>query len=316
MNRWLKLMLSLSVAGVVAACGGGDDDDDRSSSNIVELAQARDLNALVAAVEKAGLAERLSAPGAITVFAPTDEAFTTLATQLGFADANAMVEALTAEQLASILTYHVLPTEESAAELQTDDMQTTLYEFDGVATELNVDADGSNIDVFDEAQTSANVVDADVLASNGTIHIIDKVLIPPGVLNVVQMAQVNPDLTALVGAVVATDLQGTLSGTGPFTVFAPVNAAFEAIAATVATLTTEQLTTVLTYHVLAGEVLAADIPFDTAIETVSGQTIEINPTDPPTITDTTTAPATITATDVRASNGVIHVIDKVLLPAL
>jgi uncharacterized surface protein with fasciclin (FAS1) repeats len=214
----------------------------------------------------------------------------------------------------------VLPTEESSADLLTDDLQTTLYQFEGVATELkvdeNIDAGGSNIDIFDEAETQANVIDANVLASNGTIHVIDKVLIPPGVLNVVQMAQVNPAFTSLVGAVVAADLQGTLSGTGPFTVFAPVNDAFAAIAATVATLTTEQLTTVLTYHVVAGQVLAADIPFGEPIDTVAGQTIVINELDPPTITDTTTAPATIVATDVRASNGVIHVIDKVLIPDL
>ena len=130
------------------------------------------------------------------------------------------------------------------------------------------------------------------------------------------MAWVNPAFTTLVGAVVSANLAGTLSGAGPFTVFAPTNDAFAAIASTVASLTTAQLTTVLTYHVLPIQVLAADIPFGTPVATVQGQTITINAGTPPTITDSTETPAPIVATDVRASNGVIHVISKVLIPAL
>jgi transforming growth factor-beta-induced protein len=156
-----------------------------------------------------------------------------------------------------------------------------------------------------------------VAASNGVIHVIDKVLVPPGVLNVVQMAQLNPAFSTLVGAVVSANLQGALADpAATLTVFAPTNDAFAAIASTVAGLNTTQLTTVLTYHVLGSQVLAAGIPFGTPIETLSGQDITINAGTPPTITDTTATPASIVATDVRASNGVIHVIGKVLIPAL
>ena len=137
----------------------------------------------------------------------------------------------------------------------------------------------------------------------------------PRTMNVVQMAQLNPAFSTLVGAVVQADLAATLSGTGPFTVFAPTNDAFAAIADTVAGLTTEQLTTVLTYHVVGGQVLSTQIPFGAPVTTVSGQAITINQT-PLSITDTTADPAPIVATDVRASNGVIHVISKVLIPAL
>ena len=157
---------------------------------------------------------------------------------------------------------------------------------------------------------------ANVAASNGIVHVVDKVLVPPGVLNIVQMAQANPLFTTLVGAVVSANLQATLSGAGPFTVFAPTNDAFAAIASTVAGLTTDQLTKVLTYHVLPIQVLAADIPFGTPVTTVEGEAITINTGTPPTISDTTASPAGIVATDVRASNGVIHVINKVLIPTL
>jgi transforming growth factor-beta-induced protein len=315
MNRFFKMMLALSTASVMAACGGGGGSSD--PENIAVVAQAQGFNALLAAVNKAGVADALTNENAsLTVFAPTDAAFTQLAGRLGFASAAAMVDALPASVLANILTYHLLPDEKTAAELVAGGAtQSTLYSFGGSPAALALNT-SSGVVITDAALTTARVTAADVPASNGVIHAIDKVLVPPGVLNIVQMAQANPLFDTLVGAVVAADLQGTLSGAGPFTVFAPTNDAFAAIASTVATLTTPQLTTVLTYHVLGSQVLAADIPFGTPVATVAGQTITINAGTPPTITDKTATPAPIVATDVRASNGVIHVVGKVLLPTL
>ena len=283
----------------------------------MEVAQANGFTALTAAATKAGLVSALTdSKASLTVFAPTDAAFGALAKQLGFADATALVTALPASALASILTYHVLPTKKTAADLTAGGAtQATLYSFGGAPTTLKLATTGG-VSITDAALTSAKVVTADVAASNGVIHAIDKVLIPPGVLNVVQMAQVNPLFTTLVGAVVSANLQGTLSGAGPFTVFAPTNDAFAAIQATVASLTTAQLSKVLTYHVLPSQVLAANIPFGTPVATVEGEKITINAGTPPTITDTTATKASIVATDVRASNGVIHVIGKVLIPTL
>jgi transforming growth factor-beta-induced protein len=172
------------------------------------------------------------------------------------------------------------------------------------------------VTIPDSAQTQAKVITTDVAASNGVIHAIDKVLVPPGVLKIVQMAQVNPLFTTLVSSVVKANLQSTLSGAGPFTVFAPTNDAFAAIQSTVAGLTTAQLIKVLTYHVLPAQVLAANIPFGTPVATVEGETLTINSGTPPTITDKTSTNASIVITDVRASNGVIHVINKVLIPTL
>ncbi len=315
MKRWFKYLAALGLVASLAACGGSDDD--HPPGNIVQVAQSSNLTALGAAVTKAGLATALTDPGAsLTVFAPTDAAFGALATQLGFASATAMVEALPAEALASILTYHVLPTRKTAADLVAGGTtQPTLYTFEGTSAPLTLSTTGG-VKITDAVLASANVTTADVPASNGVVHVIDKVLVPPGVLNIVQMAQANPIFSTLVGAVVATNLQGTLSGAGPFTVFAPTNDAFAAIQATVAGLSTAQLTQVLTYHVLPARVLAANIPFGTPVATVEGQTITINAGTPPTITDTTATPAPIVATDVRARNGVIHVIGKVLIPAL
>jgi len=314
---FLKFVAVAAVSAVVSACGGSDNDDP---GNIAQVANENGFSSLLAAATKAGLADELSANGAnLTVFAPTNAAFNTLATRLGFADGPAMVTALPAPALASILSYHVLPAKRSAADLAAGGAtQATIYSFGGGPASLRLSTT-NGVRITDAVLTEATVTSADVAASNGVIHVVDKVLVPPGVLNVVQMAQANPDaFSSLVGAVVSAGLATTLSGPGPFTVFAPTNAAF---AAAPTGLTTQQLATVLTYHVLDlnPAVLSSAIPFGTPVTTVAQQDITINAGTAPviaTITDTTSTPATITAVDVRASNGVIHVIDKVLIPSL
>lgn len=331
-----KYVLPLLSVVVISACGGSDNDNPESAApagatpaasgtptvpasmslTIDKVAETSGFNALLAAATKAELGAALADANArLTVFAPTDAAFNQLATSLGFANATAMVEALPAAALKSILTYHVLPGTKPASELQAapQSAQATLYAFDGQPAALALDSSQSSVAITDAALTTANVITPDVAASNGVIHAIDKVLVPPGVLNIVQMAQVNSQLSSLVSAVVAADLQGTLSGPGPFTVFAPTNDAFSAAPAG---LTPQQLTTVLTYHALGMQVLASQIPFGAPIDTLASQAIAINAGTPPTISDTSATPARIIATDVRASNGVIHVIDKVLIPAL
>jgi transforming growth factor-beta-induced protein len=304
------------MTGLLAACGGGDDDPAPPPPTIAGLAQQQNLTALLAAANKAGLSATLANTSVgLTVFAPTNAAFDTLATQLGFADANALVAALSPAALADILNYHVLPTRQTAAQLSSGAAtRATAYTFDGSPATLTVSTTGGVL-LTDAALTQATVTTANVAASNGVVHVVNKVLVPPGVLNVVQMAQVNPLFSTLVDAVVDANLATTLSGVGPFTVFAPTNQAFDDIASTVASLTPTQLSTVLTYHVLPAQVLAAQIPFGTPVATVSGQSITIQ-NSPLRIVDTTATPAPIAATDVRASNGVIHVISKVLIPTL
>jgi len=317
-RNFLKMGLAvLALSTTLAGCGGDDDDDMPpmpAQKNLAEVASEQGFTALQAAVTKAGIAGTLTDPNAqLTVFAPTNQAFNDLAVRLGFADANAMVTALPASALQSILTYHVVSGRKLAADLSTGGAtQATAYSFAGAPARLNFDF-SSGVKITDAALTTATVSTANVAASNGVIHVVDKVLVPPGVLNVVQMAQANPQFSSLVSAVVAANLQGTLSGAGPFTVFAPTNAAF---AAAPQGLTPAQLRTVLTYHVVSGQVLSTQIPFGSPVATVAGQNIVINAGTPPTIRDTTATAARITAVDVRASNGVIHVVDKVLIPAL
>jgi transforming growth factor-beta-induced protein len=329
MTRWIRAAIAALGVSFLAACGGDDDPASptpstpppaQSPGTIAEVATRNGLTALVAAADKAGLVPTLSSSAAeLTVLAPTDVAFTNLARSLGFASATAMVQALPADALASILQYHVIAGRASAAQvIAGGTTQPTLYTFDGSPARLGVDTT-RGVAFTDAVLTQAKVVAADVAASNGVVHLIDKVLVPPGVLNIVQMAQANPAFSTLVGAVVARDLVPTLSGTGPFTVFAPTDDAFAAIQSTVAALTSDQLTTVLTYHVLAGEVLSTGIPFGSPVTTVAApRTITITAGPAPaiaSIADSTASPAGIIAVDIRASNGVIHVIDKVLIPS-
>ncbi len=311
----LRGFTALAIVTGVTACGGSDDDAVHGPETILKEAQKKGFTALAAAADKAGLSGTLSNTSAqLTVFAPTDQAFNDLASKLGLANGTALVNALTAQQLQSILTYHVLASKKTAADLIAGGAtQATQYSYNNANTTIKLNT-SSGVKITDAILTDATVTSPDVPASNGVIHVVDKVLVPPGVLNIVQTAQANPIFSSLVGAVVATNLQGTLSGAGPFTVFAPTNTAF---AAAPTGLTTAQLTTVLTYHVLSGQVLSTGISFGTRVNTVaSGKTITINNTNPPSIMDSTTSAAKIVAVDVRASNGVIHVIDKVLIPTL
>ena len=322
MPIWLKRLAALLFVSMVAACGGSDDDDAPPPGTLATEATTRGFTALVAAADKAGLVPALSnSTSNLTVFAPTDAAFTSLATTLGFADATAMVAALDGPTLAKILQYHVLPSRKTAADLVAGGAtQATLYEFEGAATTLALNTT-SGVKITDEVLTEATVVTANVPASNGVIHVVDKVLVPPGVLNVVQMAQLNPTFSVLVEAVVAANLATTLSGTGPFTVFAPTNDAFTA-ALTELGLTKGQLLAspslagILTYHVVAGNVRAADVvalPKPASVTTVQGTAFTVGADLG--ITDARARKASLAATDVIASNGVIHVIDKVILPA-
>ena len=318
MKNWLSKLVALTAtAALVSACGGSDDP---APGNLAEVAQQQGFTALVAAATKADLVPTLSSPTAsLTVLAPTDAAFTTLATRLGFSSATAMVTALDGPTLAKILSYHVLPTRKAAADLIAGPAtQPTAYTFGSSPATVALSTSGG-VKFGDAVRTQATVTTADVGASTGVIHVIDKVLIPPGVLNIVQMAQANPAFSTLVSAVASRGLVTGLSGAGPFTVFAPTNDAFAAIASTVAGLTGPQLSTVLTYHVLTSQVLSSGIPFGTPVATLAGQNITITAGPAPTIariTDTTTAPKSILAVDVRASNGVIHVLSGVLIPNL
>ncbi len=311
MIRWLKAAVAATTLSFLAACGGGDNEVD-----LVRTAQSDpQFSILVEAVVAADLARTLSGPGPLTVFAPTNAAFAALLSELGITK-----EALLANRalLTAVLTYHVVPARVLDSEVPVGKAISTaqggIFKVDSVPGALRI-TDGRN--------RNATITRTNIGASNGVIHAIDRVLLPAD-RNIVQTAQAlaagNPaQFTVLVEAVVAAGLANTLSGTGPFTVFAPTDAAFAALLSELGVTRAQLLanrtllTQVLTYHVLPGRVLRADIVPGTPVTTVQGQTFTVTPTLA--INDRRGRSANIVNTDVLTSNGVIHVIDRVILPA-
>ena len=312
---WLKRLAAVSAVAFVAACGGNDDDvaaPPAPLKNIVETAQANpDFSILVEAVVAADLATTLSAPGGtLTVFAPTNAAFAALLTELGVTKAQLLADK---PLLTAVLTYHVLPTRVFKTGVPLGAPITTVQ-----GGYFKIDEVGSALVITDGRNRTSNITATDIKANNGIIHAVDKVLLPAD-KNIVQTAQALPDFSILVEAVVAANLADTLSGVGPFTVFAPTNAAFASLLAelgvTKAQLLadTALLTKVLTYHVVPGLVLKAEVPVGAAITTVQGETFTVSAALA--ITDRRARVSNIVATDVLTGNGVIHVVDKVILPA-
>ena len=291
---------------LLQACGGGDDEPQR---NIVEVAQnTPDLSILVEAVVAAGLAPTLST-GKLTVFAPTNAAFAALLAELGVTK-----EALLADKalLTAVLTYHVLGSNVPLANVPVGKAISPL-----AGGFFKIESLGG-LKITDGRNRVGNVTAPDIQASNGVVHLVDRVLLPAN-KDIVATAQSLPDFSILVEAVVAAGLVETLQSAGPFTVFAPTNAAFAALLGELgvgkdALLADKALLTkVLTYHVVGSRVLKAEVPVGSAIATVQGQTFMVDASLK--ITDQKQRVTGIVTTDVFTSNGVIHVVDRVLLPA-
>ncbi len=338
-----RLAAGLAVGALaLAACGSDSNDADESATTeaaaeessessgeesaeagtIVDVAVgAGTFNTLVAAVTAAGLAETLSGEGPFTVFAPTDDAFAALPD--GLVDALLLPENEAA--LTAVLTYHVLGAEVPSSDVAPGDVETLQGE------SITVGVEDGTVTVND-----ATVTAVDVEASNGVIHVIDAVLVPPSIDatallvadameedameeedeagTIVDVAVGAGSFDTLVAAVTAAGLAETLSGEGPFTVFAPTDEAFAAlpdglVEALLLPENVDVLTAVLTYHVLGAEVPSSDVaPGD--VETLEGEDVTIGVEDG----TVTVNQATVIAVDVEASNGVIHVIDAVLVP--
>ena len=307
MNACFNRLFAVLAVSFLTACGGSDDSHP---INIVETAKADPkFSILVEAVTAADLGATLSGTGPFTLFAPTNDAFAALLTELGVTKAQLLGDKAL---LTTVLTYHVLPAKVAKSGVPLGKAIATVQ-----GSIFKIDAVGADLIVTDGRNRTAKITSADVAVSNGVIHVIDKVLLPAD-KNIVETAVATPDFSILVEAVTAANLGATLSGAGPLTVFAPTNAAFAALLAEL-NLTKAQLladtallTKVLTYHVVAGRVLKADVPVGTPIATVQGDTFSVDATLA--ITDQRGRKANIVATDVLASNGVIHVIDKVILP--
>ena len=256
-------------------------------------------DSLVAALVHADLVTALQGEGPFTVFAPTDDAFAAAGIDLTTFD--------TEEEnatLVDILTYHVYSGSVEAAQV-TDGM---------TATMLN--GDDATFTVTNESVMigDATVTMADVMASNGIIHVIDKVLMPPAdLVDIPTVAQGTGIHDSLVAAVIQAELLSTLQGEGPFTVFAPTDDAFTAAGVDLAALDNDEgkaaLTNILLYHVVSGAVPSSAVTDGLVAAAVNGDDLTFTVGDGVMVND-----ANVILADVMASNGIIHVIDKVLIP--
>jgi len=289
--------------------------EEGKALDIVDTAVgAKSFKTLVAAVKAAGLVETLKGKGPFTVFAPTDEAFE----KLPKGTVENLLKPENKKQLVGILTYHVVPGKLMASRVTELAAAETVQ-----GGRLPFEARDGKVKVGD-----ANVVKTDINASNGVIHVIDSVLMPhekdannsdmPAAQetgDIVAVAMKAGSFKTLVAAVKAAGLVETLQGKGPYTVFAPTDEAFEKLPeGTVEMLlkpeNKEQLVKILTYHVVPGKVMAADVVKLEEAKTAEGSAVSISTKDGAVMVDK----AKVLKTDIGASNGVIHVIDSVIMP--
>ncbi len=325
MKRFVPLTLMLIFAVVLAACGGTAatptaapepteapvvEATEEMAPSIAEIAAGDEsFSTLVAALSAAGLVDTLAGEGSFTVFAPTNDAFAALP--------EGTVDALLedpAGDLTQILLYHVVDGVAMAADVVGLDSVTTLQ---GEPVSIEV-VDGNVI-----LNGTVMVTATDIEASNGVIHVIDGVLLPGAeeameeemAPSIAEIAAGDENFSTLVAALSAAGLVDTLAGEGSFTVFAPTNDAFAALPeGTVDALLEDpsgDLTQILLYHVVDGVAMAEDVVTLDSVTTLNGETVTIEVVDGNVILN---GSVMVTATDIVASNGVIHVIDAVLLP--
>jgi uncharacterized surface protein with fasciclin (FAS1) repeats len=314
--KCLALLTFFAILGT--SCDNDDDDNSAPVDNTITgiASKTSNLSILVQALIKADLATTLQASGPYTVFAPTNAAFTSFLATTPYATINDVPKAV----LTEILLNHVISGSVKSSDLTTGYIKTLAKGSASATNTLSMYVNtGSSMVMLNGG---AMVTTADIMASNGVIHIVDEVI---GLPTIVTHATANPNFTSLVGALTGAgqpDFVSILSGTGPFTVFAPTNDAFTALNTElapggIAGVSATNLTKVLQYHVVSGNVLAASLTEGQVVTTLqTPQTFTIQLTGGAKIKDANNRISTIIATDVQCSNGVIHVLNKVLLPIL
>jgi transforming growth factor-beta-induced protein len=306
----LRRLVAATTVGVVALSGTATMAEAKSKPTIVELAVSNpDLSSLVAAVQKAGLVDTLSAKGRFTVFAPTNAAFAATLKQLGFAN----LEAVPVDALKGILLDHVVANSRFSSQgLRNHDYNNRRPEAIGG---LALNPDGARNDGR-LTINGVNVVAADNMASNGVVHVIDQVLLDPDPRpSIAEIAIGNPDLSSLVAAAKKAGLVDLLNGNGSqqFTVFAPTNAAFAALLSSLGLksldeVPAETVKAILLDHVLTTERSSDEVLAKRHFRAEGGLRLRINSTSPLQVNG-----INIVALDVKARNGVVHVIDQVLI---
>jgi uncharacterized surface protein with fasciclin (FAS1) repeats len=303
MNANIRRNVALLALPLAFALGACNDDDDpmamEEESNIVLTAEdAGVFNTLLAALDAANLTSALEGTGPFTVFAPTDDAFAAI-------DAEVLNDLIAnPDLLARVLTYHVVSGVFTSTDVAGLSSAPTLN-----GKDVSLSFDGTTVMV-----DGATVIGADVRASNGIIHVIDQVLLPEPIADILQTAKGAGIFNTLLAAVDAAGLTATLRGDGPFTVFAPTDDAFAAIdpdALNALLADPPALAAILAYHVVPGAFTAAEVLASSTLATVNGAdaVISLDSDGNPRIDD-----AIIIATDIGARNGIVHVIDRVIFP--
>lgn len=301
MKKLLSLILVLSIISFVPSFA--------ADQSIVEIAVGNsDFSILVSALQKADLVDALSGEGPFTVFAPTNDAFVKLLGELGIT----AEQLLNHPQLSEVLLYHVVSGKVMSTDLSNGMKAGTL-----LGEEIMVDI-SSGVKI-----NSSNVTAADVEATNGVIHIIDTVLVPSSFKldaeslpkTVVDIALSSSDFSMLVSLLQKADLVGALQGEGPFTVFAPTNEAFEKLLSALGISASDlmnqpDLAKVLLYHVESGKVMSGDLSDGLKAPTLNGEELMFDLKDGVKVNT-----SSVVAADIESENGVVHVIDSVLVPS-
>jgi transforming growth factor-beta-induced protein len=316
-NTFFYAMLFLATVSFMSCSEDSDEvtpEPTPTTNTIIDIAQGDDFTTLAAALDRVSLTATLNGTGPFTVFAPTNAAFTALLANLKLNGLDEVPDDL----LTEILLNHVVSGTVMSTDLTAGYVPTLATGAQDTKVSLLVDlTDGVKLN------NTATVTTADVVADNGVVHVIDQVILVP---NVVATAVANPNFSILVAALTderlaKADFANTLSGDGPFTIFAPTNEAFTALRASneewngLADIPAETLEAVLKYHVIVGDnINASEITDGAKPTTFEGNTFVINTTDGVVITDVAGKESNVILADVQASNGVIHAIDRVLIP--
>lgn len=321
MKNLLKLKKVMVLALLIIIGTSCDNDDNATApppvadNTITGIASSNaDFSILVEALTKADLATTLKGVGPYTVFAPTNAAFTAFLKTTPYAS----IKDVPTSALTQILLNHVVTGKVKSTDLTTGYIKTLAK---GGASTTNNLSMYVNISSGVKLNGVAKVVTPDIMASNGVIHVVDAVI---GLPTIVDHAVANPNFSTLVAALTynpASGFAGILSGTAssPFTVFAPTNDAFGAFLTETGfsglpAIPANVLEKTLKYHVVAGaNVQSTQLTNDQVVTTFSGQnvTVKFSPTR---LLDVSGRNCNIIAVDVQCSNGIIHVLDKVLLP--
>jgi transforming growth factor-beta-induced protein len=303
LNRTMLVTVAtiLTATSAYAQCSS-DAKSAKTQHDIVDTAvKAGQFDTLVAAVKAAGLVDVLKSDGPFTVFAPTDEAFA----KLPKGTLESLLKPENKDKLAAILTYHVAP-----GKLTASDVTRATGAISANGQWLGFKSSNGKV-MVDEA----TVVTADIKCANGVIHVIDQVVLPEQ-QNIVQVAAGAKTFNTLLTAATKAGLAEALQSDGPFTVFAPTDEAFAKLpAGTLENLlkpeNKEQLAKIVKYHVLSGRVYSPAAMKANDAGTLAGQDVRFSRKNDALYIDN----ARILATDIDAANGVIHVIDAVILPS-